>query len=738
MTSVTGPKRPINQVHYDDPPVKNPPLLAVGPLAWMRDNLFGSIADTILTLVGISVVITVVTGIINWSVTAANWFAITFNLRQFMVGRMEASAEWRIQLLVLLIAFIVGFSLAAWSRVSRGNFFRVIVFLVALFIIPVLISAFVSPSPTYLTAGSVEIVSGSATQTPIARLAFIGREGETISIQVATEFSEDDTQLARVFSFADEAANTLRNAAGNRLTTQTRIAEVETLLAGGSLTARQRLTLETELERLETPPSIAETYQVNGDDVTVRILDGVTLDEIGAAELRAGDSVPFSVVLPRDGWYVLEKATPEGSESVVLLAVDGVIPILERAFVRDESGDSEGSGTAGSARGEQFTRMTDHFRTEDRRPSVEQNNIPIISIINNQYRGERTLQDYLSLYLGPFLNQINSVFLILVAIGTLGYFAARFIDQRFAPDRTREASRKAVMWMYYLLPIAIFTLVAGVGGGIVGVLGYLLTVVVLRTVLPREMNGAVRFVLAYLAPIGVGILIESLAGDAIRNILPTTGPQLWGGLLLTMLLTAVGIIGALPIGIALALGRRSTLPVVRTACTLYIELVRGVPLITVLFMSMLLVPFVVPSWGGPTTAPYRAMVAVTLFSAAYLAENVRGGLQSLPPGQEEAGKAVGLSNWQVIRFITLPQALRAVIPALVGQFIALYKDTSLVAIVGLIDLTGITNSVVAQPAFLGLRRETFLFISIIYFAFSYVMSIVSRRLEESGSGAARR
>jgi general L-amino acid transport system permease protein len=294
------------------------------------------------------------------------------------------------------------------------------------------------------------------------------------------------------------------------------------------------------------------------------------------------------------------------------------------------------------------------------------------------------------------------------------------------------------MWMYIILPVAIFTFIAGVGGGIVGVLGYIFGVLILRAILPKEMNEALRFFLAYIVPIGIGFLIENLAGGAVRGILPTTGPQLWGGLLLTLLLTAVGIVGALPIGIGLALGRRSHLPVVRTACTLYIELVRGVPLITVLFMSMLLVPFVVPAWGGPTTAPYRAMVAVTLFSAAYLAENVRGGLQSLPPGQEEAGKALGLSNWQVIRFITMPQALRAVIPALVGQFIALYKDTSLVAIVGLIDLTGIANSVVAQPAFLGLRRETYLFISVIYFAFSYVMSILSRRLEESGSGAARR
>ena len=132
------------------------------------------------------------------------------------------------------------------------------------------------------------------------------------------------------------------------------------------------------------------------------------------------------------------------------------------------------------------------------------------------------------------------------------------------------------------------------------------------------------------------------------------------------------------------------------------------------------------------------MVAVTLFSAAYLAENVRGGLQSLPPGQEEAGKAVGLPGWRITLHITLPQALRAVIPALVGQFISLYKDTSLVAIVGLIDITGVATGIAAQTEFQGLRRETYIFIAIIYFIFSFMMSLVSRRIEASGAGAARR
>jgi general L-amino acid transport system permease protein len=171
------------------------------------------------------------------------------------------------------------------------------------------------------------------------------------------------------------------------------------------------------------------------------------------------------------------------------------------------------------------------------------------------------------------------------------------------------------------------------------------------------------------------------------------------------------------------------------ACTIYIEAVRGVPLITVLFMAQLLVPLVNPALAEFPNV-FRAMVGIVFFSAAYLAENVRGGLQSIPHGQEEAAKALGLNSAQIVLFITLPQALRAVIPALVGQCISLFKDTSLVAIVGLLDLTGISANIVAQVEFLGRRREVFLFIAMVYFVFSYIMAAVARRIEESGAGAA--
>ncbi len=214
-----------------------------------------------------------------------------------------------------------------------------------------------------------------------------------------------------------------------------------------------------------------------------------------------------------------------------------------------------------------------------------------------------------------------------------------------------------------------------------------------------------------------------------NGIMPIVGTNLWGGLLLTFLLTVVGILFSFPLGVLLALGRRSELPVVRLASITYIELVRGVPLITILFMAQLMLPLFLPP-NVTIDRVLRAMVGITLFSAAYLAENVRGGLQAIPKGQYEAAYALGLNGAQTMFLIILPQALRLIIPILVGQFIAVFKDTALVAIVGLLDLVGIGRSVLAQPKFLGLQREVYAFISLIYWVLSYGMSYLSQRLEE--------
>ena len=205
----------------------------------------------------------------------------------------------------------------------------------------------------------------------------------------------------------------------------------------------------------------------------------------------------------------------------------------------------------------------------------------------------------------------------------------------------------------------------------------------------------------------------------------------WGGFMLTIFLAVGGIALSFPIGVLLALGRRSSLPAVRIVCTAYIELFRGVPLITVLFMGAFMIGFFLPEGVERPDPIVRALIAFVLFTSAYVAEVVRGGLQSVPAGQIEAAQALGLSPFRTTRLVVLPQALRSVIPGLVGQFISLFKDTSLVFVIGLAELLTIAENLTKQPDFIaqGLIVETLLFASFIYWTGSYWMSRESQRLE---------
>ncbi len=222
---------------------------------------------------------------------------------------------------------------------------------------------------------------------------------------------------------------------------------------------------------------------------------------------------------------------------------------------------------------------------------------------------------------------------------------------------------------------------------------------------------------------------------------PLVDTTRYGGLMLTLLLAVVGIAFSFPIGVLLALGRRSELPAIKYFSISYIEIIRGVPLITLLFMGSNMLPLFLPQNAETPSAIVRAVVVITLFSAAYLAENVRGGLQAIPHGQYEAADALGLNGLDKLRHIILPQALTKVIPAIVGQFIGLYKDTSLVTLVGLLELMGVAKSVTQQPEWIkisgGVTKEVFLFVALVYFIFSFGMSYSSRRLE-SNLGAGRR
>lgn len=205
--------------------------------------------------------------------------------------------------------------------------------------------------------------------------------------------------------------------------------------------------------------------------------------------------------------------------------------------------------------------------------------------------------------------------------------------------------------------------------------------------------------------------------------------SLWGGLMLSTGLASTGILFSLPLGILLALGRRSDLAIIKSLCVTIIEAVRGVPLITILFMASVMLPIFLPQ-GVDINNLLRVQIGIILFSSAYIAEVVRGGLQAVPPGQKEAADALGLGKWKTTFLIVLPQALRHVVPSLIGRCVALFKDTSLVIIVGLLDFLGMIKASAQDPLWLGYDAEAYVFCGFIYWLICFSMSRYGRSIEK--------
>ncbi|MBF0289113.1 MAG: amino acid ABC transporter permease [SAR324 cluster bacterium] len=249
----------------------------------------------------------------------------------------------------------------------------------------------------------------------------------------------------------------------------------------------------------------------------------------------------------------------------------------------------------------------------------------------------------------------------------------------------------------------------------------LLTGLLLKGVKHKQWIGAFTLIGF---PIIAGILIHGgLFG------LEVVDTDQWGGLMLTLILSWVGIIASLPIGTALALGRRSQMPIVRTCSIVYIEFWRGVPLITVLFMASVMLPLFLPE-GTEFDKLIRCFIGIVLFQSAYMAEVVRGGLQAIPKGQYEAADALGLSYWEKMNLIVLPQALKIVIPGIVNTFIALFKDTTLVYIVGLIEMLHILQIAGRDSEWIGFDTEGYVFAALLFWIFCYSMSHYSQSLEK--------
>lgn len=236
---------------------------------------------------------------------------------------------------------------------------------------------------------------------------------------------------------------------------------------------------------------------------------------------------------------------------------------------------------------------------------------------------------------------------------------------------------------------------------------------------------------AWLAPLWVVVLVAYLTlmrGGVFGLRMVET--DLWSGLPLTLLLASLSMAMAFPIALVIALGRRSGMPAIRSLCTVYVELIRGVPLISVLFMASFMFPLLMPQ-GFNIDVLIRVLAGITLFAAAYMAEVIRGGLQAMPKGQIEAAATLGLSYWQTQRLIVLPQALAMVVPGIMNNFISTFKDTSLVAIVSLYELTGAMGMAMnADANWRPFRIEGYLFIALIYFGFCFSMSRYSQWIEK--------
>ncbi len=625
-------------------------------------------------------------GAVRWSISDANWYSVLRNISNLMIGSMQADPEAinRVNIMTLVLAFGIGVSFRAWSRIGLRGWIGLAIISALLIGIPAFTSTL--PLPTAIvTTGSIDVVSGSVTERPIPAIAFIGQAGETVTLRLATERVDSDEALAATAAFTDRAADALYSAANARLNGLRRLNTIEKELADPNLPANRRAVLISERDTLttNTRTPITERYALAQGEMLVRILAADAQTVLAEATLTR-QNPETSFTLPDTGWYILDKTVLAEQDANTLLEMRGIYPAIERSISRVRV-DAEGKPVINPRTGQpqitsvvQHVRVTDDFILEAPIPKIDGVDAPRYLFVNNQYRGVRPLNDFLSIHFGPFFERMSRALLPCFLMVFIGYAVMEALDRVIKPvPPAPNWSRRFAFWMWVVMPVVIYLIIS------------------------------------------------------------STDPGAWGGLFLTFLLTAVGIVVSFPIGVLLALGRRAEgLPAVKYFCILVIEFVRGVPLITVLFLASLALPLVSPALREVPGA-VRAMVAITIFSAAYLAENVRGGLQSISPGQIEAAKALGMNPIQITLLITLPQALRAVIPALVGQCISLFKDTSLVAIVGLADLTRVADAIVAQAEYIGLRRETYLFISIVYFVFSFAMAYVSRKIEESGSGAAR-
>ncbi|HLA42864.1 MAG TPA: amino acid ABC transporter permease [Aggregatilineales bacterium] len=610
------------------PPVRRPPATEVGLLGWLRHNLFGGLSDAAATVITLVILAGFSYEFFSWAVLKAQWEVAFLNLKNVGAGPDFPSSEaWRVNAAAYIIVFLSMMAVGVWGRLSRSVFIILAVIAVLIIVIPIVSSGVPEPSILYYVDPA----------NSISEVNFIGQEGEEIKFTIDPLTDESDFEITNLEGYIGND-NQLPDTSWDSINAAS-----------------------TAVSRGNIDPAV---YDLSLAAVVLN-RDGEVVAQSDYTE-GIPEALEFTWTPPESGWYIFSaRRDPEnpGENGIAWLRVDQ----LEAYF---------------STYGETKERIEKYGEPPESVADCR-NCLTGVNRTDLRFEGRRSIPQFFSLQLSPYLRFIRQFYLISVIVGLIGYAVGQIGKQQNEKLTTRI---HVGLWVLSL-PV-IYVLIGGISGS---------------------------------------------------DSLPIVETSQWGGLLLTLLLSTISIIAAFPIGVFLALGRQSKLPVVSVLSTTFIEVVRGVPLITLLFMGRLIVPFFA-GFLNDVDLTIRSIIVLTLFLSAYLAEVVRGGLQVVPHGQVEAAKAIGLTEFQATVLIVLPQALRAVIPAIMGQFISLYKDTSLVALVGMYEVTGAMRRVLADTAtgYSLFPREGWLYVGILYFIFSYIMAEASRRLEETGAGAIRR
>jgi His/Glu/Gln/Arg/opine family amino acid ABC transporter permease subunit len=676
------------------PAPRRPPTREVGVIKWMRENLFSSPVDTVITLVTLFVLGSLVLSVLNWAIFEAQWEIVFLNLRALNVGQQfPIQAVWRAELVALIVVFLIMLSVGVWGRMPRWMTVALISIAVMMVVVPVTTEGVPEPPIyTYLDPNYA-----------VRQVNFVAQEGQELTFTIDPLTSPDDFRLENMRGYIEND-----NRAANTAFDSFSSASAEVLL--------------TQVRDLSE-------YDLNA---AIQIWDseGNVIAESPFTE-GSTENLSFTWTAPNSGWFtytaVRDEANP-AEDGIAWLRVDNLEALRSTVSATQARQETYGQPPELDCNG----CATQVLRTDLR------------------FQGRRTLMEWFSLQLAPFLLETRNLFFASLAVGFVGYMIGQFAKQKrfsFLPIKAGQ-ERVVASFAGFMFVVYLIAQIFGIAGGnpnlstlylvILGVFCFSVLVYAFLQ-LSKGTTGGTSLGVALLWAISFPIILTLINGVAGVSQMRQIPSDEQGGLLLTLLLSAVAIAASFPIGLLLALGRQSSLPVVSMLCTVFIEVVRGVPLITLLFLGRLILPFF--GFGlGDVDLLIRIMVVLTLFTSAYLAEVIRGGLQTIPKGQFEAAHALGLNDFYTNAFIIIPQALRTVIPAMMGQAVSLFKDTSLVYVVNLYELVGVMNVILgdSQTGYLMFPREGFLFVGIVYFVFSYIMAEASRRLEKTGAGAVRR